>query len=76
MSIIGGIAGVFNYKQCEVLLEAMNQYEPDSFTMQQFEGIWLSCGMQHFTRESLHEVLPFITEQFIITADAVLDNRE
>lgn len=76
MSIIGGIVGTFNNEQCKNLLEAMNQYKTDSVKVQQLNNIWMACGMQHFTEESLSEVLPFSTQQLMMTADAILDNRE
>lgn len=76
MSIIGGILGTANYSQSAVLLNAMNCYQTQPIVSLQHAPIYMACGMQHFTEESLNERLPFQANDLSITADAIIDNRE
>lgn len=38
--------------------------------------VYMGCGIQYFTKESVHETLPCGDEHCFFTADVVLDNRE
>lgn len=76
MSIIGGILGKVTHVQSAALLNAMNAYQTQPVEVLQQTSIYMACGIQHFTVESLSEKLPFQENALIMTADAIIDNRE
>lgn len=39
------------------------------------DNVFMSCGIQYFTPEAEHEILPYAKENIYFTADVVLDNR-
>lgn len=58
--------------------EYMSSYKIDKYDYFLSDKIFMGCGIQYITEESLSEVLPFHDEKdkYIITADAIIDNRE
>ncbi len=54
----------------------MKQYKIDRVEEYREDGMNIGCGIQYFTKESVNEVLPIIEEEYIYTADCMLDNRE
>lgn len=63
-----GISQVFaeSYKNCVI-----DRYEEVTV-----ETVYLGCGIQYFTKESVGEKMPLAEEGAFFTADVVLDNRE
>lgn len=56
----------------------MSSYKVDKYDYFHSKKVFFGCGLQYITEESLSEVLPFYDEKdkYIITADAIIDNRE
>ncbi|QUH22612.1 lasso peptide isopeptide bond-forming cyclase [Methanobacterium alkalithermotolerans] len=80
---MSAITGIFYRKGKKVdphLIQKMNDKlshrGPDGSHTWVEDNVGLGHQMLHTTPESLHEKLPFIEEDLIITADARIDNRE
>lgn len=60
------------------MMNYMNQYKIDKFSNIVYKNIFMACGIQYITDESTREIIPFhdIENKIIITADAIIDNRE
>ena len=58
--------------------EGMSYYKVDKYNSFSSDKIFMGCGLQYITEESLSEVLPYYDQKdkYIITADAIIDNRE
>ena len=50
----------------------------DRYSSVQKDTVFMGCGIQYLTDESLSEVLPYTSDSpdFFMTADCLLDNRE
>lgn len=50
----------------------------DRYSSVQKDTVFMGCGIQYLTDESLSEVLPYTSgsPDFFMTADCLLDNRE
>ena len=59
-------------------MELMQHYKIDNYKYMKNKNVFLGCGLQYLTTESLNEVLPYYDakNKLIITADAIIDNRE
>ena len=82
MSAIYGIISI-DKKQVstEISEKIMDKFNIYSFDYTKFlskNHVLLGCGMQYFTPESRDEILPreYKEKNLIITADAIIDNRE
>jgi len=53
-----------------------SKYAIDRFEEHAEPTAIFACGIQYFTPESQHEELPLVNEQYLFTADVLLDNRE
>lgn len=80
---MSAITGIFYRKGKKVdpqLIQKMNDKlshrGPDGSHTWVEDNVGLGHQMLHTTPESLHERLPFIEEDLVITADARIDNRE
>lgn len=80
---MSAITGIFYRKGKKVdpqLIQKMNDKlshrGPDGSHTWVEDNVGLGHQMLHTTPESLHEKLPFIEEDLVITADARIDNRE
>ncbi|WP_170272132.1 asparagine synthase-related protein [Clostridium tarantellae] len=62
----------------QAMLNRLNIYKLDKIKDFYKDNIFMGCGLLHITEESLSEILPFYDEikGLIITADAIIDNRE
>lgn len=60
------------------MIEGFKAYKLDSVKSLYSNNIFMGCGLQYITPESLIEVLPYDdeTRRLIITADAIIDNRK
>lgn len=82
MSAICGIVDFSNkFLEEELSLEMMDEfkkYKFDKINRISDRNLFFGCGIQYITEESKLEVLPvyFGGNNFIITADAIIDNRE
>ena len=49
----------------------------DTYHSEQYQNCYMGCGIQHITKESVHERLPIVDhdKHFILTADCIIDNR-
>lgn len=58
--------------------KAINKYSIDHYSTITIDDISFGCGLQYITKESYKEVLPYYdkTNNLLITADAIIDNRE
>lgn len=59
------------------LVDRLSLYKVDSINTWEKGSIYLGCGLQYITQESLQEILPFYDRYkgLAITADAIIDNR-
>ncbi|WP_216829029.1 lasso peptide isopeptide bond-forming cyclase [Alkalihalobacterium elongatum] len=82
---MSAIAGIYNINKEPIRIEHMNsmmsslQVFPANDTRTYYkENLFLGCHMQWVTPESVFEQLPFYDRQrqLIITADAIIDNRQ
>lgn len=82
MSAIWGVQHINNKLISEKIGQSMAEklkiYKFDSFKSWKKNNLFLGCGVQCVTPESLIEVLPLHDEgrELVITADAIIDNRE
>lgn len=60
------------------MMEPFEKYKIDNYKYINNKNVFMGCGMQYITQESLNEILPFYDDEdeLIITADAIIDNRE
>ncbi|WP_274649404.1 asparagine synthetase B family protein [Paenibacillus humicola] len=79
------IAGIHNYdsdpvshEDCGRLMHALQMYQTDELSGWRGDSVFLGCGVKRVTPESLGEKLPYEDKELglVITADAVIDNRE
>ncbi|WP_160674404.1 asparagine synthase-related protein [Clostridium sp. C8-1-8] len=82
MSAIWGFVNTDYLRSDEELGKSMNKcfekYKIDSIEYISSNNVFMGCGLQRVTKESLDEVLPnkYKDGDLIITADAIIDNRE
>lgn len=82
MSAIWGFVNIDGKDASEVLgkdmMRAFEIYKIDNYKYLKRKNIFIGCGLQYITQESLSEVLPFYDKEngLMITADAIIDNRE
>lgn len=81
---MSAICGIFNKDEstispetCHKMIEKLKVYPLDYISKWGKKGVFLGCGMQRITPESLNEKLPLFDKDkgLIITADAIIDNR-
>lgn len=70
----------FNHKKINQnintdIMKHMKRYKIDKFRSIQHSNILFGCGLQHITSESLQEKIPYEDDELLITADAIIDNR-
>ena len=58
------------------LRQPYTPYAIDRFEEYKEPTVVFGCGIQYFTPEARYEILPLVSEQYIFTADVILDNRE
>lgn len=81
----GVIWGIVNFDKTDVseklgqlMIKPMEKYKIDTYKHIHNKNIFFGCGIQYITEESLEEDLPFNDTKYklILTADAIIDNRE
>lgn len=81
----GIIWGIIDFKNNNLpedkgiqMMQSMKKYKIDKYRHLSEKNIFLGCGIQYLTKESMREILPFKDSEndLIITADAIIDNRE
>ncbi|MDF2883762.1 MAG: hypothetical protein K0R54_4326 [Clostridiaceae bacterium] len=81
----GVIWGIVNFdkkyvseKLGQLMMKQMEKYKIDCYKHIHNKNIFIGCGIQYITEESLRESLPFYDKEsrLILTADAIIDNRE
>lgn len=62
----------------KIMMEPMEKYKIDKWDKIKNENVLMGCGLQFITTESLSETLPYydVEDKLLITADAIIDNRE
>jgi asparagine synthase (glutamine-hydrolysing) len=62
----------------QVMVKSLSIYKLDCVKSWYKKNVYLGCGIQYITPESLKETLPYYNEEkgLAITADAIIDNRE
>lgn len=67
-----------NLDTCELMMNPMKKYKIDKYNYIEDTEFYIGCGIQYITDECEKEVLPYndYKSNLIITADAILDNRE
>ncbi|MEH7299507.1 asparagine synthase-related protein [Neobacillus drentensis] len=81
MSAIAGIYHIneepINPEHTTDLMKAFQQYPADYVHIWKNKNIFLGCHAQWITPESISEILPYYDyeKQLVITADAIIDNR-
>lgn len=82
---MGAICGIFNERYPEdlidkgaVMLKCFDNYKLDKKDSILIKDIFFGNGLQIFTKEAYNEKLPYYDndEKILITADAIIDNRE
>jgi asparagine synthase (glutamine-hydrolysing) len=60
------------------MMDKLSLYKLDSIKYLNKDNVFMGCGLQYITNESEKEILPLYDENrgLIITADAIIDNRE
>ena len=60
------------------MVEKLNIYKLDSIKTMKKNNVFMACAMEYVTPESVNEVLPYYDEEnkIMITADAIIDNRD
>lgn len=60
------------------IIEQFSAYKIDKFRYIKQQNVVMGCGLIYITEESKNEILPYYDEedQLMITADAIIDNRE
>ncbi len=79
MSAIWGVLGQGDKAEYrETFLEVYkNKTKIEKYDAYESDNIFMGCGMQYFTEPSHREILPLaIDNRIVVTADAILDNRE
>lgn len=82
MSAIWGVINIDNKSVTkgtqQAMIEQLGTYKLDLIKSWDKNHLFLGCGLQYITPESLHEELPYYDEDkgLAITADAIIDNRE
>lgn len=82
MSAIAGILQMnmdpIDIKHCKNLMKDLEQYPFDDIQVWYKENLFLGCLAQWITPESMGERVPFYDyeRKLVITADAIIDNRE
>lgn len=82
MSVIWGVIKTEGKTVSEKIQQSMQErlsiYKLDSINTWDKKNIYFGCGLQYITPESLHEILPYYNDNkgLVITADAIIDNRE
>ena len=83
--IMSAIAGIYHQNKEPIavdhgngIMQALQQYPADEISSWKKDNIFLGCHAQWITPESLNEQLPYYDydRQLVITADAIIDNRE
>lgn len=80
MSAIWGIVS-FKNNISKSKFEIMNSYYRDNFSLDDYRSIeddnlYMGCGIQHITKESINEKLPLKGDSICFNSDCILDNRE
>ncbi|MBV7276197.1 asparagine synthase [Clostridiaceae bacterium UIB06] len=82
MSVIWGVIhnngkAMFEKTQQQIM-NKLDIYRLDSIKSWYKNNVFLGCGLQYITAESLQEVLPYYDKKsrLAVTADAIIDNRE
>jgi asparagine synthase (glutamine-hydrolysing) len=82
---MSAIAGIYNFNKEPIsnehsasMMKALQKYPANDIQICQKENIFLGCHAQWITPESIGELLPYYDyeRQLMITADAIIDNRE
>lgn len=78
MSAISGLVDLSGIQKEEVnrMKRGLDGYRFDQRNSVEEEDMFFDCGIQWITEESKSESLPYINEQFCLTADAIIDNRQ
>ena len=82
LSIIVGYIDLNKKKVIEDIASSMTkiskEYKIDKFDSITRESLFLGCGLQYFTKEAIHEILPYHDKdsELLLTSDAIIDNRE
>ena len=80
----GAIWGIISFNKSNKSFEELGQvmklplekYKIDRFNTKIYKNVFMGYAAQYITLESRNEVLPFVDEELMITADAILDNRD
>ncbi len=82
---VSAIAGIYHFNSREVSTEEINRvmrsfqsYPADDIQVWRQKGLFLGCHNQWITPESISQPIPFynLEKKLVITADAIIDNRE
>lgn len=80
---MSAIWGYISYGKHNSIIEKMiipyeKKCKIDRFSTIYEESVYMGCGIQHITKEAESENLPIVdkSNDFILNADAILDNRE
>lgn len=80
---MSAIYGAIRFDGCEIsddikttLRRAYDDCVIDKFSEINAPGVFMGCGIQYFTPEAKHEMLPYSEDSIFFTADVVLDNRD
>lgn len=67
-----------NKNLAEEMMSKLSLYKLDDKKTLSIENACMGCGLIHITDEDSNEILPYYNKEikFMITADAILDNRE
>lgn len=81
----GAIFGKINLKKLDIdknvadsMMDKLNIYKLDDKKVITLENMCMGCGLIHVAEEDKNEILPYYDKEnnLIITADAIIDNRE
>ena len=80
MSAIWGMIAleekVLSEEKAKKMKDALQKYKLDTIEEYFCENVFVGCGVQYFTFESVYEKLPIVEGDIYFTADVMLDNRE
>lgn len=59
-----------------VLMDGFNKCVIDSYNEISNDNLYMGCGIQYITKESIYEKLPLENKEIFFDADVVIDNRK